>query len=254
MTAMLGSPMAALAAFYARINAADFSYQNACYQTCDSYCCRNFPAITGNFRLLRSTRVQLYFFPGEWQSLTHEAQRQFTNVREMAVALPDCHRLKLTSAQCALAGACGSRPLLCKLYPYLPDVDCRGKFKGMQLLTAYDRLTDLFPGAPPCTLLQERDRTARCLQQWLTSFELPPVVLFCMHTLGHYLTMLVDGYRRSAPVTGNCAAAAATFEELLLTGKLLDQDQWRRQLDDSYYTFARQYGAEFLEQLDGSAI
>ena len=143
----------------------EFVHFKECYLTCDSYCCKNF--LGENFKILNQSAVTLALLEGEYQYYTQKGgiQNITTPARKEEFTLQNGKKFVLYFLSCECAGLCNPhcmRPLLCRIYPYFPIINTKGK-----ILDFYPAsLMDLFfsnKSAHKCTLVREHDTELKAM-------------------------------------------------------------------------------------------
>lgn len=131
----------------------------ACYTYCGGYCCKNFHA--NDFRILAAKEVVLPIIESEYDHLMSIGgmKRTTDHVQHETFTLADGYSVKLYFLKCACEGFCSphaNRPLICRLYPYLPKIDYEGNIIGFD----YAALVDLFYASKdkhPCYLVRHEE-------------------------------------------------------------------------------------------------
>lgn len=134
----------------------EFIHSPQCYKTCNSYCCSGFQ--NENFSFIKHNFVMLPLLEHEFKEYKKngcvKGLEEPKNIESFK--LKNGHIVRLYWLQCELGGLCQphqNRPLICKLYPFLPKVNAKGDILGYMPATFFDMIFD--KDNHPCTLVRE---------------------------------------------------------------------------------------------------
>lgn len=123
-----------------------------CYETCNSYCCigKNLNFLKHNFMMLPLLEQEFteYTKSGAIKGLEKPKHIEKFQLKDGAI-------VRIYWLQCDLNGLCSpheNRPLICKLYPFLPKVDANGRLKGYMPASISEIIFD--KSNHPCTLVK----------------------------------------------------------------------------------------------------
>lgn len=138
-----------------------FVFEDGCWSTCGGHCCKSdSPDLA--FALL-GTGAGMVFFEGEFDFLREKGVLQegfLERAKLWKFPFGDGQEARFWISKCNLGGRCtlpGYRPLLCKVYPYLPRVDlATGAIGGFIQAAVFDQFWTHLGKQNPCTLVRER--------------------------------------------------------------------------------------------------
>ncbi|WP_243439156.1 hypothetical protein [Fundidesulfovibrio soli] len=230
-----------------RLDALPLPGVNGCWQTCGGYCCGNFDG-TG-----AGSAVTIPFFPGEFEAYARSPIRQGTKVTHRRFPLPDGRSLKIDFLHCQCNGLCephGSRPLVCKLYPYFPQCDAEGNLTGIDVCSLADVYFEEVCGQRKCTVFDPEaagDERIRAVLQALV--EEPCNILYVrLATLirEHLRTALKDFPREPDPSLAG--KLLARFNMLLFSHTPWRTAAFRKEFAESYNTLLGRFGPNILHE------
>lgn len=221
-----------------------------CYKTCDSYCCSNF--LGKSFKILKKNRVILPLLREEY--LYYKSKGGIKNIcqeKHQTYTLKNGKRLEVSFLYCECGGLCephSMRPLICRLYPYLPRVSKRGELLGFYPAS----LMDLFfsnQSAHYCTLVREHDTELRAqLAQNLKPLLRIPLYIFVFRSL-EVLCQTLQEYLNNAHLDTLSQKDRGEFlqklEWCLLSNKAWDNETFKEKIAQIYAEIAQEFG-DFL--------
>lgn len=125
--------------FFDTLHNKEFIFAPKCYMTCNGGCCRNIYA--KYFKFNTSNDVILPMVEAEYLSLVKAGNNNFKNYSKVTYTLKNKKKITIYYVKCSLGGICSPhnlRPLICKLYPYYPQVDFDGNFLGAKPCALFD--------------------------------------------------------------------------------------------------------------------
>lgn len=227
-----------------------FVDEAACWTSgCQSYCCTHrsddlaFSILTGGAGMI--------FFEEEYDFLRNAGRLQSgfeEKSKRMKFPVGPGLDLKFVISKCALNGICTireSRPLCCKLYPYLPRIhpstfEVAGYVSG----TVFDLFWDVFGKEHPCTLIRTKpDEIQRKQLPALTQLLRYPYLLFYFRAVELFLDSVADGLRaiRRTYPSLSMRDLSKKWELSYLSGTSIDVDKFRAGVLDSYQAISRKH-------------
>ncbi|EGK8007577.1 hypothetical protein IO395_001488 [Campylobacter lari] len=125
--------------FFDTLQDKEFIFAPQCYKTCNGGCCHNIHA--QYFKFNKSSAVILPMLEVEYLSLKQAGNTYLENGKVNTLTLKNGKKINIYFAKCDLKGLCNPhslRPLICKLYPYYPQVDYDGNFLGVKPCALFD--------------------------------------------------------------------------------------------------------------------
>ncbi|OGH62746.1 MAG: hypothetical protein A3G34_14370 [Candidatus Lindowbacteria bacterium RIFCSPLOWO2_12_FULL_62_27] len=216
---------------------------------CQSYCCTHksdllaFSILTGGAGMI--------FFEAEYDYLraSGRLQKGFeSHAKRMSYELAPGLHLRFVLSKCELNGICTireSRPLCCKLYPFLPRVDpATSALTGFVSGTVFDAFWPVLGVPHPCTLAREKaDAVQARMKPSLTRLLGHPYFLFHFRAVEILLDRISEGLDalKRAHAGIDARALSRKWELLYLTGKAFDGGRLRADLLHAYSTVAARF-------------
>jgi Fe-S-cluster containining protein len=129
-----------------------------CYLTCNGYCCNNF--FGKYYSILDKESVILPMVDDEYQEYKKRGGIKNVNAKRYSIKIED-KEFVFYLLSCKEKGLCNphqNRPLICKIYPYIPKVDTNGKIIDFNFASLMDIFYS-FDEVHSCTLVKkEADR------------------------------------------------------------------------------------------------
>ncbi len=160
-----------------------FVFEENCWHDCGGYCCDiqhgNF-----SFKLLPSSGTSLLLLGPEYDWMVANGHN-FPNgkPREILFDFGGPAPLRIMVTDCALKGACPgkfTRPLHCRLYPFLPVFDVHGALADIYPASIFDLTLLSHAGKTHCNVLNNKRDSY--FKAWSTSFALNllrhPLIMF----------------------------------------------------------------------------
>ncbi len=235
---------------YEKLYNSEFIAFKDCYKTCDSYCCGNF--LGKSFKILNQNRVILPLLKEEY--LYYKSKGGIKNIRQekhQTYTLKNGKKLEVYFLYCECGGLCAPhsmRPLICRIYPYLPRVSHQGELLGFYPAS----LMDLFfsnRGAHSCTLVREHDTTLRAqLAQNLKPLLRIPLYIFIFRAL-EMLCQTLQEYLGNVCLDVLNEKETKEFlkklEWCLLSNKAWNNETFKDSISKEYEAIAAKFG-DFL--------
>jgi Fe-S-cluster containining protein len=139
----------------------EFFQAPGCYLECGGYCCNNF--FGKYYRFLDSESVVLPLIDDEYEIYRKRGGIENVDAKKYEIEVKPRKKLVFYLLHCREKGLCKphtNRPLICRIYPYLPKLDDWGKGVGWQ----YASLMDIFYSSAQrhsCPLVRENAETIK---------------------------------------------------------------------------------------------
>ena len=221
-----------------------------CWQRCDSYCCKtNHPDF--NFRFIRPGQVQLPLCPEEYRylaSIDCLPDPDPAALSRHGVEFAPGQRAQVYMVRCDRGGDCrhpAQRPLICKIYPYLPVPDPSGRILALAPASVFDAARQTLDDYKACPAL--RQETPAMRQQALDNFPVlftHPHLIFYFR-LAHELMNLMQSQLHTHHADILKLEPRQFFrkwEVLYMTGALLPGERVRKLAATHYQAVAAHWG------------
>lgn len=243
-------------AYWASLRDENFVFEDGCWRTCGGFCCaNNHPDFA--FRLLPMQGTTILYMPREYDYLRRHGRVFETRGAEDAAAPQSLSLdfggpkpLTVLHTTCRLLGQCTGiidKPLLCRIYPFLPRLGLDGEIEGLMPSSIYDLTFKEKGWDGPCTVWSGKQD--HYLKQWQQRPEAlaklqHPYVLFYLRAVASFS----DIFRRkllSSPTLANLTGRDfwQRWELEYLGGRLLDLDEFRARVYADYTILAQRHGA-----------
>jgi hypothetical protein len=173
-----------------------------CWQQCDSYCCTtNHPDFS--FRFIRPGQVQLPMCPQEYQYLKNAGKLQDDQpgaINQHSIEFAPKKQASVYMMRCGLGGLCrfpDFRPLICKIYPYLPIPTPSGDIEDLALGSVFDMARHAKDGYMPCPARRQdnHDMRAKAREAYKVLFDHPHLI-FYFRVAGGILALMEHNLRQ----------------------------------------------------------
>lgn len=242
------------------IRSARFLFEDGCWHTCGGgFCCSNgHPDF--RFQLIPLRGTTLLYMEDEYLHLAaHGAvpERAHHGMPPGRIELDfgGPRPLTLVQTPCRLLGLCDGvidKPLLCRLYPFVPVLDAAGALEDLVPASIFD-LTFALRGPPtPCTVAAKK---AAYLARWRAHPEAldllrHPYVMLHLQAARHFQAVYAEGLAANAKLAGlEGPSFWSAWELQYLGGRLVDGDELRSRVRASYDALVVRFG-EFLAPAD----
>jgi len=237
-----------------RIFQEEFIARERCWETCGGgYCCKPH-RVQRNFSFLRSQGVELPLLPGVYHYLTarRRLQRGFEEtMTSHRITLPNGIHFPIYRTVCNLDGLCSDhahRPLICRLYPWVPVPNLDGSLDRVEPAALIDLYWDELQGAHnPCSiglLTRSEEDSYRHLAAELFR---DPQNIFYMKAASLYKAAIKTGMLEGYPhlLAGSTENFFSAWEKLLVLGKLYKPQDILVALAELYDALKDQWGDTF---------
>jgi hypothetical protein len=226
------------------IHSLEFVDQPQCWTTCGGgFCCKtNSPFLKLNF--MKPNSAGMVFFQGEYDFLERNGVMQEgfkSQSRFWKFSFADVLELRFATSVCSLEGKCSIpryRPLLCKLYPFLPRINFATlDVVGYINASVVDQLWTSLGVPEPCTLAREKaEAIQRQMQPGIDVLKRYPYVLFYIKAAELFLDDISDNFEKlkQAHTDWSNDHLVANWELSYLSGRAFDTAVFRRRLQEQY--------------------
>jgi hypothetical protein len=236
-----------------RLHRETFLLEDRCWTTCGGgFCCsNNHPDFA--FQLIPTQGTTLLYLGAEYAWLHkhgkvhhHLDPKQVPQTFSFDFGGPV--PLEIVQTPCRLLGMCNGvvdKPLLCKVYPFLPVLDTEGRLEDLVPASIFEQ-TFLARGEPtPCTVWSKREQY---LERWRKRQDALdalryPLIVFYLQAAKIFSEIYLEKLKadqKLAPLSGR--AFWQHWELRYLRGMLGDGPEMRRRLLDVYQKLERTYG------------
>ncbi len=148
------------------IEAIAFIKQHGCWNDCGGgrCCSNNIPEL--DFKFIHKNGTNIIYMDGEWNYLSHHGLVPSSSIQTHSLDFGGPQPLRIHQARCSLLGLCEgklSKPLLCRTYPYVPQMDEAGNLLGLLPGSIFDLTAQTFGFDLPCSVSKGRQQT---LEDW----------------------------------------------------------------------------------------
>lgn len=239
---------------WSELKDSQFLLEDGCWSGCGGgFCCsQNHPDFDFRFMPSSGKGTTLIYWHDEYEWLSREGRVQPISesgpVRELRFDFGGPEPLRITNVACHHLGLCNGKldkPLVCKLYPFLPVANVSGTIDKLIPLSIFDLTFDAIGTLSPCWVRTKYDAY---LRRWQSAsapaaFRHPLYILYSQ-AASHFVDLYMkDRHPRLAGLTGK--GFWRTWELLYLGGRLVNSDEWKRRVFDSYSAIKTVHG-EFL--------
>jgi hypothetical protein len=252
---------------WSAVHQEDFLYEDQCWTTCNGgFCCsNNHPDMA--FQLIPTNGTTLLYMESEYahlreNGLVFENTEGGVQPHDLSFDFGGPRPIVLKQTPCHLLGKCDGivdKPLLCKLYPFLPVFDIEGELVDTVPASIFELTFEylahrssikrsplaLIESPSPCTVNKKKDSY---FQEWSKSPELldslrHPYINFHLKAASlfsiNYLTALYQN-----ELLGQLEGRDfwTRWELQYLGGKLVDTVDLKQKIFDSYIMFEQKYG------------
>lgn len=179
-----------------------FIDQDACWTTCNSHCCTHKNVDLG-FTFMKNGSGMVFFEP-EYEYLKKMGilQEGFeAKAKKFEFKVNDELILRFYISKCELMGKCTlpqNRPLICKLYPYIPNIDIETlQITGFSYASIPDQIWAPMKKDHACTLVREKSDEIK--EQMLPALRVllkHPYFIFYFKCAELFLKQTGEGLRR----------------------------------------------------------
>lgn len=221
---------------------------DGCWQTCNGgFCCSNACHPDLEFQFIPTHGTTLIYLDQEYDHLRRAGRAPNEGVKELIFDFGCPSPLRLIHVPCSLLGQCSKtleRPLICKLYPFIPILDQDGNFEDLRPASIFDLTMSIRQETIPCSMLKHR-KWFEAL--WSDSIGLiqvmrHPYLIFYSRAVKHFS----DIYSQKLLQEDGLSSLAGPFfwkrwEIDYLTGKLIDGNALKERLREDYLQLQARY-------------
>ncbi len=214
-------------------------YESECWLTCNGgFCCsNNHPDFS--FRFITKEGTDIIYLPLEFEFMQrhHKVPSQPKKVMELEFA--PGHSVALVTFPCKHLGLCHGiidKPLLCRMYPFIPVFDPSGEFDHLVEGSVFDVTFAAIGKASPCTVRLAGERYSRFYAALPDTSPLRhPYFIFYSRVVLHLANALRAGVTASQKLAGLSGKDFwKTWEFMYLAGMLFDWDILKASIRNDY--------------------
>jgi hypothetical protein len=237
---------------WASIHRQAYVFEDGCWTTCNGgFCCsNNHPDF--DFRFVPMHGTTIIYMKDEYDYLSrHGRVPPRSEMKEFVFDIGDKISVSCLYTTCSLLGKCNGvidKPLLCRLYPFLPVFDGNGKVQDLLPASIFDLTFEVFGMQTPCTVSAKRRayKTIWSNENFARDILMSPYILFHLELCRHF----IDVYRETAPKSLSLQGASgkrfwSLWEMEYLFGHLIDADELRQRASRTYAAYCEKHG-QFL--------
>lgn len=244
---MLAEPL------WEQIESTVFAWEDNCWLTCGGYCCGTTHPEEFQFRILPLDASAIVYLGDEydWMVRNGKAPPADMKKREFSFDFGGPKPLRIVVVDCHLKGLCSdcvTKPLQCRIYPFIPVFDIEGELQDLYPGSMYD-LTYLKSGdKTPCTVWHLKREVY--LSQWKNSEVIDllkhPMLQFYFAAYKVFADIYLEVLSRDESIASLRGADFWSRWEMLYLGRrLFDTPRIKEELKALYLVYSRKYG-DFL--------
>lgn len=219
-----------------------FVFEEGCWQTCGGHCCKTeHQDLSFAFA---GSGAGMVFFEGEFEYLRDRGllQEGFLDKAKLWTFKfgESGEEVRFWISKCNLGGRCTlpeSRPLLCKVYPFLPRTDLEtSDVTGFFQAAVFDQFWDVLKRQNPCTLVRERaGATQKAALPAIKKLVESPYILFHVKAVEHFIDAVRDGMAalREKMPEATPAQLSLRWERDYLSRRAFDSARLKREMQES---------------------
>lgn len=227
----------------------NFVFENECWLTCGGgHCCStDHPDFKFDFLPTKGTTLLYMEAEYEWQKVNglilHDP------VHTVSLNFGGKNPLKVLNTPCHLLGQCEgivSKPLLCKLYPFLPILSLSGELEDIIPASIFDFNFSLINGQEtPCTVWGKR---GYYMEMWRKNTEIlellnTPYIIFYLRAAYHFANSYRTKFKNFSNKTGLSGVEFwKKWEFRYLSGALIDKVTLTENIHKDYKALIHIYG------------
>jgi hypothetical protein len=228
-----------------------------CWKTSSCYCCvNNHPDFS--FQLLPVDGTTLLYMESEYKFLEEKGQvlektGHGKPPQLFSFEFGGPKPLNIYHTPCHLAGLCQGviqRPLLCKIYPFIPILDVDGKLESIIPASIYDITFDILGMTSPCSIFsQEQEYRQRWneLPAEIQTLQHPNIILY-LQAIKFFVQSYTTKIKECIELKELSGKEFwAKWELLYLGQKLVDTEQVRMNVKNTYLELEKKSGSVFFE-------
>lgn len=233
-----------------------FLYEGNCWTTCNGgFCCsNNHPDF--KFQLMPTEGTTILYMEDEYEYLCQdgqvgEASLDWPEPQTMSLDYGGIRPLMIYHTPCRLLGLCEGKidkPLLCKLYPFLPIFFADGRLETLAPASIFELTFEILASQTPCTIMS---KAVAYLERWryhpdqLAPLRHPYIMLY-LQAVKHFAEIYREKLLTNKKLAGKTGKEFWSAWELqYLGGRLVDHGEWKMRVAASCRELTDRYG-EFL--------
>lgn len=231
------------------INKSSYIYEEGCWTTCNGgFCCKHdHPDF--NFRLIPKNGTMLLYMKNEYQYLSNEGKVSSTPGQTIALDFGGPSDLELISVPCKLLGLCNGvidKPLLCKLYPFIPIISNQGEVVDLSLSSIFDLTFQIMNWPSPCTVQMTKKQSYLKKYQddkKLIQYLYNPSIMFYLHSAKSFIEVYTEGLMAHSELRAMSGKEFwSEWELAYLSGDLVNKDLLISKILGNYKNLRNHFG------------
>jgi hypothetical protein len=203
-----------------------------------------------NFKLIKKVN-EIPLFPGEYHFLRTQNRFQAgSETKILSFSLTNGVEVPIALNNCPLRGICSNhadRPVMCRFYPYFPELDSTGRVAAFERSIPYDWFWEDLGETMPCRISSLSIKSINSVLRISKLLVADPNNLFYMR-LAHMYKRHIYEHLHAMDLVTSCPSADAFFaqwEKLLISYKLFHRERLLSLVTDLWEECERQYGKLF---------
>jgi hypothetical protein len=215
----------------------EYLFEDNCWAKCkSSFCCTN-RHDDFNFIAIRQGECSIHYIENEYEFLSQKGLAPEKGVKETLFDYGGQKPLRVVNAICEKQGQCVgtyTKPLICRLYPFLPILDKSGALIDLQALSLFDQAMPFSGSVASCHIHSQK-------QKYLNLWQSNPAILapiVAQPRLRLYLLAAAyfsSIYQKKMALSEQLKGRRKKefwyiWEREFLTGQLIDKEELARKL------------------------
>ena len=239
------------AEIWEKIHSISFPSVSGCWENCGGgFCCNNRHELV-KFRAIPSGRQSFPVLDSEYQYLKEGgflSPEMTANTRTISTVLKNGKTASVHMVTCSQGGRCFSwekRPLICKIYPFIPISDDDGSIIRFEVGSVFDVMFNLAGLPSPCAVLAQdlkplhdefKERTGDVFNM--------PYFIFYFRAFEIIANELRKGFAEHYKGTpsDDYTKFFREFELLYMSQKVFSKDRIQAELENLYASLENKYG------------
>ena len=236
---------------WATIHKTAYVFEDGCWTTCNGgFCCNSNSHPDFDFRFTPTKGTTIIYMHDEYNFLSeHGKVPPREEMKTLSFPLDNEGAVSFLYTNCQLLGQCTGvidKPLLCRLYPFLPVFSRGGELQDLLPSSIYDLTFETFGMQTPCTVAGKKQFYKKRWGSDVSPLEclISPYILFHLEVCKHF----ADAYRIEAVQSSSLKNLRgkefwSTWEVEYMTGHLIDAAKLRHRISNSYSDFRVRFGS-----------
>nr|WP_287410474.1 hypothetical protein [Pseudodesulfovibrio sp.] len=226
---------------WAEIHSKEFVSTPECWTSCNGGACCNMGLVSDiQFNILPNVGTTLIFMEDEYRYFNSQSMKLTHPIKTLEMNFADKETLTIHTAHCDLNGRCTDcfpKPLLCKMYPYVPIVTLDNSLETILSGSIYDWTFEVKEWASFCPSFGKKDFFYTKWSKLVNEISLlsHPYLVFYSQVIKIFHTSYVDCLRANKRLMDMEGPAFwKNWELAYLTGKLFAISDIKKQVKTLY--------------------